>query len=74
MNFSADQIVYAPMDTDDLGVCGLVECRGDALCSLIEPAELAGVEPRAYLRRSYPRAVWDPGTVTLPRDLTSSQD
>jgi hypothetical protein len=37
--------------------------------SLIEPAKLAGVERRAYLREPVRRAIRDPGTVTLPRDL-----
>ena len=37
--------------------------------SLIESTNLAGVEPRAYLRETTLRAVRNPGTVTLPRDL-----
>jgi hypothetical protein len=39
------------------------------LYSLIESAKLAGVEPRAYLREATLRAVRNPGTVTLARDL-----
>ena len=39
--------------------------------SLIESAKLYGVEPRAYLRDATPRAVRNPGTVTLARDLKS---
>ena len=38
--------------------------------SLIESAKLCGVEPRAYLREATLRAVRNPGTVTLARDLT----
>ena len=37
--------------------------------SLIESAKLCGVEPRAYLRKATLRAVRNPGTVTLARDL-----
>ena len=37
--------------------------------SLIESAKLAGVEPRAYLREATLRAVRNPATVTLGRDL-----
>jgi hypothetical protein len=37
--------------------------------SLIESAKLAGVEPRAYLGEAARRAIRDPGSVTLPRDL-----
>ncbi len=44
--------------------------RVAALCySLIESAKLWGVEPRAYLREVTLRAVRNPGTVTLARDL-----
>jgi transposase len=41
--------------------------------SLIESAKLSGVEPRAYLREATLRAVRNPGTVTLARDLTLSE-
>ena len=41
--------------------------------SLIEPAKLAAVEPRAYLWEATLRAVRDPGAVTLARDLKSSK-
>jgi hypothetical protein len=37
--------------------------------SLIESAKLAGVEPRAYLGQAARRAIRNPGTVTLARDL-----
>ncbi len=37
--------------------------------SLIESAKLCGVEPRAYLREATLRAVRNPGTATLARDL-----
>ena len=37
--------------------------------SLIESAKLCSVEPRAYLSEATRRAIWNPGTVTLPRDL-----
>ena len=39
----------------------------------IESAELAGVEPRAYLREATMRSVRNPGTVTLARDLKPSE-
>jgi hypothetical protein len=39
--------------------------------SLIESAKLAWVEPRGYLGEATRRAIRDPGTVTLPRDLKS---
>ena len=41
--------------------------------SLIESAKLCRVEPRAYLREATLRAVRNPGTVTLARDLKSSE-
>ena len=41
--------------------------------SLIESAKLCDVEPRAYLREATLRAVRNPGTVTLARDLKSSE-
>jgi hypothetical protein len=41
--------------------------------SLIESAKLAGVEPRAFLREATLRAVRNPGTATLPRDLKPSE-
>ncbi len=39
--------------------------------SLIESAKLRGVEPRVYLREATLRAVRNPGTATLARDLKS---
>ena len=36
-------------------------------------ARLCGVEPRGYLREATLRAVRNPGTVTLARDLESSE-
>ncbi len=39
--------------------------------SLIESAKLCGLEQRAYLREATLRAVRNPGTVTLARDLKS---
>jgi hypothetical protein len=42
---------------------------GALLYPLIESPKLAGVEPRAYLREATLRAVRNPGTVTLARDL-----
>jgi hypothetical protein len=39
----------------------------------IESAKLAGVGPRAYLREATLRAVRNPGTVTLARDLKSPE-
>jgi hypothetical protein len=38
--------------------------------SLIESAELAGVDPRTYLRTAVHRAIVSSGAVTLPSDLT----
>ncbi len=43
------------------------------LYSLIESAKLAGVEPRAYLAKAARRAIRNPGTVTLARDLKSPE-
>ncbi len=44
--------------------------RGAALFySLIESAKLCSVEPRGYLGEAARRAIRDPGTVRLPRDL-----
>jgi transposase len=40
--------------------------------SLIESAKLSGLEPAAYLREATSRAIANPGTVTLPRDLLGS--
>ena len=40
--------------------------------TLIESAKLAGVEPVAYLAEATRRAIANPGTVTLPRDLVPS--
>jgi transposase len=37
--------------------------------SLIESAKLCAVEPRAYLGEAARRAIRDPRTITLPRDL-----
>ncbi len=37
--------------------------------TLIESAKLCGVEPRTYLRETTLRAIRNPGTVTLARDL-----
>ena len=43
------------------------------LYSLIESVKLCGVEPRAYLREAALRAVRNPGSVTLARDLKSPE-
>jgi hypothetical protein len=37
--------------------------------SLIESAKLAGVEPQAYLGEVPRRAIRNPGTITLARDV-----
>ena len=54
-----------------------VPIRQDApaalLYSLIQSAKLCKVEPRAYLREATLRAVRNPGTVTLARDLKSPE-
>jgi transposase len=39
--------------------------------SLVESAKLAGLEPAAYLAEATRRAIANPGTVTLPRDLAT---
>jgi transposase len=41
--------------------------------SLLESAKLAGLEPAAYLAEATRRAIANPGTVTLPRDLAAEQ-
>jgi hypothetical protein len=41
--------------------------------SLIESAKLAGVEPRAYLGQAARRAIRNPGTVTLARELKTPE-
>jgi hypothetical protein len=43
------------------------------LFSLIESAKLCGIEPRAYLREATLRAVRNPGTATLARELKASE-
>jgi len=42
--------------------------------SLIESARLAGVEPKTYLKEAALRAIRNPGTATLPKDLLSKAD
>ncbi len=55
-------------------VWGQVTFRvGDRLPKLIESAKLCSVEPRACLREAALRAVRNPGTVTLARELKSSE-
>jgi len=39
------------------------------LYSLVESAKLVGLDPAAYLEEATRRAIANPGTVTLPRDL-----
>ncbi len=39
--------------------------------SLIESAKLVGIEPAAYLAEATRRAIANPGTVTLPKDLAA---
>jgi transposase len=39
--------------------------------SLVESAKLAGLEPAGYLAEATRRAIANPGTVTLPRDLAT---
>ncbi len=38
--------------------------------TLLETAKLSGVDPRTYLREAAVRAIKEPGTATLPKDLT----
>lgn len=40
--------------------------------TLIESAKLAGIEPAGYLAEATRRAIDNPGTITLPRDLAST--
>ena len=40
--------------------------------TLIESAKLAGVEPAGYLAEATRRAIANPGTVTLPKDLAGT--
>jgi transposase len=40
--------------------------------SLLETAKLVGIEPAAYLAEATHRAIANPGTVTLPRDLATA--
>jgi transposase len=40
--------------------------------SLVESAKLAGLEPVGYLAEATRRAIANPGTVTLPRDLATA--
>lgn len=48
--------------------------RVAAVCySLLESAKLAGLEPAAYLAEATRRAIANPGTVTLPRDLLAER-
>lgn len=41
--------------------------------SLIESAKMAGLDPAAYLEEATRRALANPGTVTLPRDLLAER-
>jgi hypothetical protein len=48
--------------------------RVAAVCyRLIESAKLAGLEPAAYLEEATRRAIADPETATLPRDLLAER-
>jgi len=38
--------------------------------TMMETAKLSGTDPRAYLREAATRAIKNPGTITLPTDLT----
>lgn len=40
--------------------------------SLLESAKLSGVEPAGYLAEATRRAIANPGTITLPRDLSDA--
>ncbi len=42
--------------------------------TLIESAELAGVDPGQYLKEAALRAIADPGAVTLPRSIAATAD
>ena len=73
--------MFAPVRSGDSGKPGLFYelkrrnvFRVAALFySLIESANHAGVEPRAYLREAALRRGQNPGTFTLARDLRSSE-
>jgi len=38
--------------------------------TMMETAKLSGIDARAYLREAVTRAIKEPGTITLPSDLT----
>ena len=38
--------------------------------TMTETAKLSGIDARAYLREAATRAIKDPGTITLPSDMT----
>ncbi len=40
------------------------------LYTMMETAKLSGIDPRTYLREAATRAIKNPGTITLPSDLT----
>ena len=40
--------------------------------SLLETAKLVGIDPATYLAEATRRAIANPGTVTLPRDLVAA--
>ncbi len=62
-----------PRDPARGGARGSGDSAHALLYSLIESAKLCGVEPRAYLGEAAGRAVRNPGTVTLARDLKSPE-
>ena len=64
--------LYSPQELEDIS--GTVRPAVAALFdSLIEPVKRCGVEPCTYLTEAPLRAVRNPGTVTLARDLKSSE-
>ncbi len=48
---------------------GILSEASGVVPAIVEVSRLCGVEPRAYLREATLRAVRNPGTVTLARDL-----
>ncbi len=64
---------FALLDREDLAVLGVEDEDLGEMTLLIESAKLCGVEPRGYLREATLRAVRNPGTVTLARDLKSPE-
>jgi transposase len=87
VRFPADPRIQLGTNRVDRALCGVAVGRKNhygsrsergtrtaaLFYSLIESAKLCRVKPRAYLREATLRAVRNPGTVTLARDLKSPE-